>query len=184
MNCAPSEDSDQPGHLPSLIRIFAVCMKKPWALGYPFSTSEDSDQTGWMPMLIRVFAERVVHFVGFVMRWLILFLVPENKVHQWFNLKKYALHVFLLIWLLQNHFWFATISSVVTFIWTVYGIMEWVAINKWLQCWNPKSSTHFLMVISTHKGNWCCMVKYHCYAQNCLLNSLIACSILSLPTIC
>ena len=23
--CAPSEDSDQPGHLPSLIRVFAVC---------------------------------------------------------------------------------------------------------------------------------------------------------------
>ena len=24
MTCVPSEDSDQPGHLPSLIRIFAV----------------------------------------------------------------------------------------------------------------------------------------------------------------
>ena len=28
--CAPSEDSDQPGHLPSLIRVFAVRMKKAW----------------------------------------------------------------------------------------------------------------------------------------------------------
>ena len=36
--CAqPSEDSDQPGHLPSLIRIFAVCMEKPWVLSYPWS---------------------------------------------------------------------------------------------------------------------------------------------------
>ena len=35
--CAPSEDSDQPGHLPSLIRVFAVCMKKPWVLSYPLS---------------------------------------------------------------------------------------------------------------------------------------------------
>ena len=25
MTCAPSEDSDQPGHLPSVIRVFAVC---------------------------------------------------------------------------------------------------------------------------------------------------------------
>ena len=25
MTCAPSKDSDQPGHLPSLIRVFAVC---------------------------------------------------------------------------------------------------------------------------------------------------------------
>ena len=34
--------------------------------------SEDSDQTGRMPRLIRVFAGRTRHFVGFVMRWLIL----------------------------------------------------------------------------------------------------------------
>ena len=33
--CAPSEDSDQPGHQPSLIRIFAVRMKKAWVLSYP-----------------------------------------------------------------------------------------------------------------------------------------------------
>ena len=32
MTCAPSEDSDQPGHLPSLIRVFAVRMKKAWVL--------------------------------------------------------------------------------------------------------------------------------------------------------
>ena len=31
-------DSDQPGHPPSLIRVFAVCMKKPWILSYPLST--------------------------------------------------------------------------------------------------------------------------------------------------
>ena len=28
INCTPSEDSDQPGHPPSLIRVFAVRMKK------------------------------------------------------------------------------------------------------------------------------------------------------------
>ena len=33
---APSEDSDQPGHPRS--RVFAVCMKKAWALSYPLST--------------------------------------------------------------------------------------------------------------------------------------------------
>ena len=36
--CAPREDSDQPGHPPSLIRVFAVCLKKHWALSYPLST--------------------------------------------------------------------------------------------------------------------------------------------------
>ena len=35
--CAPSEDSDQPGHPPSLIRVFAVRMKKAWVLSYPLS---------------------------------------------------------------------------------------------------------------------------------------------------
>ena len=69
--CAPSEDSDQSGHLPSLIRAFAVHMKKAWTLSYPLSASEYSDQTGQMPRLIWVFAGRTYHFVGFVMRRLI-----------------------------------------------------------------------------------------------------------------
>ena len=50
---APSKDSDQPGHPPSPIRVFAVCMKKAWVHSYPLS--EDSDQTGQMPRLIWVF---------------------------------------------------------------------------------------------------------------------------------
>ena len=37
MACAPSEDSDQPGHPPSLIRVFAVRMKKDLGLSYPLS---------------------------------------------------------------------------------------------------------------------------------------------------
>ena len=51
MICVPSEDSDQPGHPPSLIRVFAVL-----SLGsYPsflHADSKDSDQTGQMPRLI------------------------------------------------------------------------------------------------------------------------------------
>ena len=58
--CAPSEDSDQPGHSPSLIRVVAVRMKKAWILNYPLSASEDSDQTGRMPRLIWVFAGRTL----------------------------------------------------------------------------------------------------------------------------
>ena len=37
MVCAPSEDSDQPGHLPSLIRVFDVRLKKAMILSYPLS---------------------------------------------------------------------------------------------------------------------------------------------------
>ena len=58
--CAPSEDSDQPGHPPSLIRVFAFRMKKPWALSYPLSAQRRSDQTGRMPRLIWVFAGRTL----------------------------------------------------------------------------------------------------------------------------
>ena len=38
MTWAPSEDLDQPGHLPSLIRVFTVRMEKHWALNYLLST--------------------------------------------------------------------------------------------------------------------------------------------------
>ena len=34
MVCVPSQDSDQLVHLPSLIRVFAVRLKKPWVLSY------------------------------------------------------------------------------------------------------------------------------------------------------
>ena len=48
---APSKDSDQPGHSPSLIKVFAVRMKKAWVLSYPLMR---------MPRLIWVFAGRTV----------------------------------------------------------------------------------------------------------------------------
>ena len=64
MTCAPSEDSDQPAHPPSLIRIFAV--------RFLYTDSEDADQTGRIS-LIWVFAGRTSHFVGFVMLRLILY---------------------------------------------------------------------------------------------------------------
>ena len=37
MACAPSEDSDQPRHLHSLIRVLAVRVKKHWVFSYPLS---------------------------------------------------------------------------------------------------------------------------------------------------
>ena len=37
MESAPSEDSDQPGHPPSLIRVFVVRIKKAWVLSYSLS---------------------------------------------------------------------------------------------------------------------------------------------------
>ena len=52
---APSEESDQPGHPPSLIRVFAVRMKKAWVLSYSLSAQRRL-WSGRMPRLIWVFA--------------------------------------------------------------------------------------------------------------------------------
>ena len=63
----PSEDSDQPGHPPSLFRVFAVRMKKPWALTYPLSAQQRlwSDWVDAQTDLSLCWAN--THFVGFVM---------------------------------------------------------------------------------------------------------------------
>ena len=49
MACAPSEDSDQPGHPPSLIRVFAICMKKAWILSYPLRAQRRLIRLGGCP---------------------------------------------------------------------------------------------------------------------------------------
>ena len=86
-DCAPSEDSDQPGHSPSLIKVFAVRMKKAWVFSYPLSTQRRL-WSDWADAQADLSLRWVhTHFVGFVMSWLILELlsntVPYNKV--WFT---------------------------------------------------------------------------------------------------
>ena len=60
MACAPSEDSDQPGYPPSLIRVLAVRMKKAWFLSYPLSAQPEGQ------ILIDIMndhgLEQMVHF--------------------------------------------------------------------------------------------------------------------------
>ena len=52
MACEPSEDSDQPGHPPSLIRVFACAQWVAKDPSFLHADSEGSDQTGRMPRLI------------------------------------------------------------------------------------------------------------------------------------
>ena len=49
MTCAPSEDSAQAGHPPSLIRVFDVRINKVWVLSYPVERSAKTNKTGRMP---------------------------------------------------------------------------------------------------------------------------------------
>ena len=46
---ASSDDSDQPGHLPSLIGVFAVHMKTPWVLNYLLSVQRRQIRLGGCP---------------------------------------------------------------------------------------------------------------------------------------
>ena len=64
---APSEDSDLPGHPPTLIRVFVVCTKKAWVLSYPLSAQRRlcSDWADAQADLSLCCAHS--HFVGFVM---------------------------------------------------------------------------------------------------------------------
>ena len=52
MTCALSEDSDQPGHAPSLIRVLAVRSMVAKELMFLHAYREYFDQTGRMPRLI------------------------------------------------------------------------------------------------------------------------------------
>ena len=67
-DCAPSEDSDQPGHPPILIRVFTVRMKKAWVPSYPLSAQRRlwSDWADAHADLSLCWAHS--HFAGFVMR--------------------------------------------------------------------------------------------------------------------
>ena len=70
MTCVLSEDSDQPAHLHSLIRVFAGDLKKHWVLGYPLSVEWRLTRlhcyAGWS-----LSSQSARVFIGFVMHWLI-----------------------------------------------------------------------------------------------------------------
>ena len=60
MACSPSGDSIQPGHPPSLIRVFLSAWRNHESLATHWTHSKDTNQTGRMPRLIWVFAGRTV----------------------------------------------------------------------------------------------------------------------------
>ena len=77
MACAPSEDSDQPGRLPSLISLHC---RHEETLGpqLPIESTAKTDQTGRMSRL----SESVLgalHFVGFIMLRLRLSFKPRDQ---------------------------------------------------------------------------------------------------------
>ena len=88
---APSEDSDQPGHPPSLIRVFAVRVKKACVLSYPLSAERRlwSDWADAQADLSLRWAHS--HYVGFDMRRLNLSRTCIHLLRRWWTLWKHFL---------------------------------------------------------------------------------------------
>ena len=82
---APGGDSDQPGHPPRLIRVFAVRLLIAKDTSFFHADSEDSDQTGRMPRLIWVFA-------GCTVTLLVLSWRGSYKATEGFLVLKYRHH--------------------------------------------------------------------------------------------
>ena len=83
--CAPNEDSDQPGHPPSLIRVFAIRMKKASVLSYPLSAQRRlwSDWTDAQTDLSLRWAHS--HFVGFFMSRFKYFWEGNSRINNCFS---------------------------------------------------------------------------------------------------
>ena len=68
-DCVPSEDSDQPENPPSLIRVFAIHMKKVWVLSYLPLSAQRRLRSDWADAQADLSLRWAhIHFVGFVMR--------------------------------------------------------------------------------------------------------------------
>ena len=68
LTCAPSGDSDQPGHQPVWSESSLFACRNIGPLTTYWVHSEDSDQTWWMHRLIWDFAGPTSHFVSFVVQ--------------------------------------------------------------------------------------------------------------------
>ena len=79
MACAPSETQISLGIRPVWSESSLSVWRKLGSKATRRAHCEDSDQTGRMPRLIWVFAGRTCHFVGSVMRWLILCLAKYRR---------------------------------------------------------------------------------------------------------
>ena len=74
MTSEASDDSEKPAHPHSLLRVFAVCLKTLWLLGYPQSA---------LQTLIWVFTGCTCNPVGISMPWLIFLSLHHSILPYW-----------------------------------------------------------------------------------------------------
>ena len=142
--CAPSKDLDQPGHPPSLIRVFAVHLKKPWVLSYPLSAQRRLWADAQADLSLR-WAH--THFVGFVMSWLnsynrILTTISKRRgmnVAANQTMSKFVVYVHIMLYIVKqlidvlHQFISITLSPIQVFSFTL--------VDKCLQCVTSNSIT-------------------------------------------
>ena len=77
--CASHDNSDQPRHQFSLIRVFAVCKKKAWVLSYPMSAQQRL-RSAWVDAQADLsLCSAHNNFVGFIMSRLIFFISERRS---------------------------------------------------------------------------------------------------------
>ena len=104
-----NKDSDQPGHPPSLIRVFSVCIKKHWVLSYPLSAQQRL-WSDWADAQADLSLRWVhTHFVGFVMSRFISFFqavqavnISHDAVHSQMDVKFRSLICCGLKWVFSD----------------------------------------------------------------------------------
>ena len=90
--CVPSEDSNQPAHLRSLIRIFAWHSMVSKGSKRLQADDEDSDQPAWrMRRLIWVFAGRICNIAGNVMPAILNMGIKHG--YPWINIRQFPREV-------------------------------------------------------------------------------------------
>ena len=96
MTYAPSEDSDQPGHLPSYIIVFAGCMKNHWAfylLSAQWRLIRLGGCPGWSESSLGAH-----YFVGVVVWWLKCFEWREKILFQLIGLNFVPTCIYMKMW--------------------------------------------------------------------------------------
>ena len=142
--CASSEDSDQPGHPPGLIRVFAVHMKKAWVLSYPLSAQRRlwSDWAVAQADLSLRWAHR--HFVGFVMSRLQYVINKERSK----LLKRPPPPIFPQAhWIYSND--------------NMYSLRQYVQTTSYIHAWVRQyvQTTSYIMHESCHKKTCLCHMQ-------------------------
>ena len=101
MACASSEDSDQPGHPPSLIRVFAVRMKRHWVISYPLSALLRLIRLGGCP--VRWAQRSFCRFCHAAANKIICHMWRYSRTRNIQNtkIKRYCLSVSFSLWFIQ-----------------------------------------------------------------------------------